>query len=178
MTENRRRWIWISGVAAVFVLLIGLLTWLLTASDGAARSPQAVTPPSPTATTPKPSPTPKHKATSTPLPPGPTFEPGTAPGYGYGVNAGRHRLVLEMFSSQPVYVQMGWKVPTGSSGKYAGHTASWSQSMTVYGRPDYAEFFIYYGGANAPVSCRVYVDGSLRAEKTTSGAYGALMCVG
>jgi hypothetical protein len=179
VTENRRRWLMMSLVVGAIVAAIALLTTLLTMGGGAKKT-GAIVPPSPTATTSSPTPTPtaKPKPKSTPPVAIPTLTP--AGGWGLADPAARHTLLIELVSSRPVYVQIGWKAPTsaGKVGIYKGRTTDWSRSMTVFGSPQYVVFYTYYGGAEAPVTCRVFVDGALRTSKTSTGSYGGVMCVG
>jgi hypothetical protein len=169
----------ISLVVGAVVLAIALLTTLLTSGGGPKNdaAPPAPTPtPSPSAS-PSAKPKHKHKPSATPSLPGLR---ALGPGWGYVSNATRHTLVLELSSSARVAVQVGWKAPTSPSkgGIFKGFISDWSRTMTVYGAPQYAVFFTYFGGASAPVSCRIFVDGVLQVEKTSSGRYGGLMCVG
>ncbi|MGN6722570.1 MAG: hypothetical protein ACTHJM_08160 [Marmoricola sp.] len=179
MTENRRRWLYPLLAVATVVVAIALVTALLT-SGGGARNTGAAPLPTPTATAPTPTPTP----TPSPSPTNrlgagiPTLTP--AGGWGLADPAARHTLLIELVSSRPVYVQSGWRAPTSpdKGGVYKGRTTDWSHSTTVYGAPQYVVFYTYYGGAEAPVTCRVFVDGSLRTSKTSTGRYGGVMCVG
>lgn len=181
MTENRRRWLVISLVIGAIVVAIALLTTLLTMGGGPSRTATTTPPvPSATPTTATPTPSPSHK--STPQAGPATTLPNPSPQGGWGLSdpAARHTLMIELVSSRPVYVQSGWKAPTSAQkvGIYKGRTTDWSRTMTVFGSPQYVVFYTYYGGAEAPVTCRVYVDGSLRVTKTSTGSYGGVMCVG
>lgn len=183
--DNRRRWLWVSLIGGGTVLAIALLTTLLTMGGGAGTY-SAVTPPSapsPSATstaTPTPALTPTATPTRLTMPSAPAFGQAGPPGIGWNAKAAPHTLVLEMSAPGPVHVRMGWRVPTSASrsGTTSGYMSTWSTTMRVYGAPYYAEFYIVYGGATVPLTCRISVDGHLRVEKTATGAFGGLMCVG
>lgn len=185
MTENRRRLLGISLLGGAVVLAIALITWLLT-TGGGPKTTDAAAPPIPTpsaspSATATPTPTPKAARTSHNAGGGGSFGQGNfGPGWGWAASAAKHTLVIEMISTRPVAVKMGWKVPqsTPKGGQVTGRMAFWSHAFTVYGPPKYAAFYIYYGGTVTTVSCRITLDGTTRIEKTTSGKYGALMCVG
>lgn len=75
---------------------------------------------------------------------------------------------------------MAWIVPTAVSSK--GLTSMtgtrWSRDFTVYGPPYFAKFYVQYGPNTGGVTCRVVVDGKLRAEHTGFGRYGGVWCIG
>ena len=185
MTENRRRWLGIALLGGAVVLAIALITWLLTMGGGSNRT-EAAAPPFPTpsaspSATPTPTSKPKSRRSSHGTGGVSGFGQGSfGPGWGWAQSAAKHTLVIEMISTRAVAVKMGWKVPqsTPKGGQVQGRLATWSRSFTVYGPPKYAAFYIYYGGTTTTVSCRILLDGAVRIEKTTSGKYGALMCVG
>ena len=183
MTENRRRWLLISLAVGAVVVVIALITWLLSSSGGANKAAGVPAPslsPSPSASA---TPKPHHKPTvkpssSTVRIDGVTF--GEAPGWGTGYSDTPHHLVLQVFSDSRVFAYLGWIVPTAASGKGKStmYSSGWSRSYTVYGRPNYAIFYVQYGPSSGAVTCRITVDGRVRVEKTSTGRYGGVMCIG
>lgn len=101
-------------------------------------------------------------------------------GYGWGTSATPHRLILEVNTTARVFSYMGWRVPTAisSSGLASMTGTHWSRAFTVYGAPYFAQFYVQYGPNTGDVTCRISVDGKVRATHTGGGRYGGIWCFG
>jgi hypothetical protein len=108
-----------------------------------------------------------------------TLSPAGPKGFTIG-HAAQHTLVLTVTSAGPI-PRVGYIVPTSSKSSYGDVKNAgrhWSLTTTVVGRPYYAALFVQAGATGTPITCRVSVDGATTDTKTTSGAYGRVVCLG
>ena len=106
-------------------------------------------------------------------------QPGLTGG-SQNVNIGKHRVLLEAWSSKPLAFA-AWYVPT-RTGKKVGASKlpgrSWSMRTVAYGRPDYAQVYLQSDYTGTPVHCRITVDGRVTATETSEGPFGYIVCPG
>lgn len=181
MRGSRRRKLILAALIGLPLALIVALTTLLTwgAGSGAGSQSLPAITPSPSATSAAPS------ASAHPSAPAHSSTPPTAtnaglPGFAWGGSDTPHHLVMQILATRSVYAIMAWRAPTAANGSGTATMTgtSWSHALTVYGAPYFVRFYTQFGPNVGAVTCRVSVDGRLRAEHTVTGRYGGVWCVG
>lgn len=106
--------------------------------------------------------------------------PGLAGG-GVAQNPPKHRIQLLVTSKAPIGT-VGYYIPYSpdkQSGTLLNVGPRWSLRTVSYGSPDYARLYLRQGARpDAPITCKILVDGRVVYQKSTDGPYSLLICQG